>query len=205
MGYIRSVCRAAISFIYIAFLTGFSLARYSSLLFMQLTFTGYLIGISAHLSLLFFKFVYLVWWGLYLALSLVSGHAAAARLVTRKSYLLEPLPAPAPASAHGFGFTRHSTDLHEATLLCIFRVMPTFFNLPNSGSAEWAATYAIIHICHTRADQTRPDRVSARLGLAWLACQAGRLLCSALVCYLCKCQIFWNAAAMWTKANGSTL
>lgn len=104
-------------------------------------------------------------WGLYLALSLVSGHAAAARLVTRKSYLLEPPPAPtpAPASAHGFGFTRHSTELHEATLLCIFRVMPTFFNLPNSGSAEWAATYAIIHICHTRAEQTRPGLT--RLGL----------------------------------------
>lgn len=41
--------------------------------------------------------------------------------------------------------------------------MPTFFNLPNSGSAEWAATYAIIHICHTRADQTRPGLT--RLGL----------------------------------------
>lgn len=52
----------------------------------------------------------------------------------RKSYLHKPL-ATSSSTPLMVSVSWNSTELYGRQLFCIFRVMPTFFNLPNSGAA----------------------------------------------------------------------
>lgn len=145
-----------------------------------------------------YKFVYLVCRpGLVLWPCFSSWTRCCCVHVTRKSYLHKPLPTssstlPSAQGQPGSWFRFHGIPRTcTAAVLHISRNADVFLICPIPG-LQWVAT--MIGLPHTSmrlyifARRARPAPAST-----WLAglprCQPA-LLCSALVCYLCKCQIF---------------